>query len=67
MNGTRFVKIPPPTETKRTEVGDGGAKTEAKKQEESMGKEQPERDPTLCPGPAELKGADPSDTDTHCF
>ncbi|XP_054902706.1 AT-rich interactive domain-containing protein 5B [Poeciliopsis prolifica] len=67
MNGTRFVKIPPPTETKRTEVGDGGAKTEAKKQEEPMGKEQPERDPTLCPGPAELKGAGPSNMNTHCF
>uniref|UniRef100_A0A3P9PAR8 Zgc:77151 n=1 Tax=Poecilia reticulata TaxID=8081 RepID=A0A3P9PAR8_POERE len=65
MNGTRFVKIPPPNETRRTEVGDGDAKTEAKKQEEPMGKEQPERDPTRCPGP--MSEGPASDTDTHCF
>uniref|UniRef100_A0A3Q2TG47 Zgc:77151 n=1 Tax=Fundulus heteroclitus TaxID=8078 RepID=A0A3Q2TG47_FUNHE len=68
LNGTKFLKIPPPAETKRTEVGEGGGKTEVK-QEELVGKEQKEQDPALCssPGPAELKGAGPSNMDTHCF
>ncbi|MEQ2179379.1 hypothetical protein GOODEAATRI_024366, partial [Goodea atripinnis] len=68
LNGTKFVKIPPPAETKRTEVGEAGVKTEVTL-EEPVGKEQTERDPTLhsSPGPAELKGAGPSNMDTHCF
>lgn len=60
LNGTRFAKFPPPAETKRTDVGEGGVTTEVE-QEEAMGKEQAERESTLCPGPA------PSNTDTHCF
>ncbi|XP_047234885.1 AT-rich interactive domain-containing protein 5B isoform X2 [Girardinichthys multiradiatus] len=68
LNGTKFVKIPPPAETKRTEVGEAGVRTEVTL-EEPVGKEQTERDPTLhsSPGPAELKGAGPSNMDTHCF
>ncbi|XP_015239097.1 PREDICTED: AT-rich interactive domain-containing protein 5B-like [Cyprinodon variegatus] len=64
LNGTKLVKIPPTAETKRTEVGEGGVK-----QEERIGKEPTEKDPTLCSnsGIAELKGAGPSNMDTHCF
>uniref|UniRef100_A0A1A7WMK9 Zgc:77151 n=2 Tax=Iconisemion striatum TaxID=60296 RepID=A0A1A7WMK9_9TELE len=77
LNGTRFGKFPPPTEaeTQRTEEGQGVVKVKdeegAKEQMERVKLQTSEeaRDPILCsiPGPAELKGAGPSNADTHCF
>lgn len=65
-----------------TERGEGGVKKEVKEEEEEVVEmercdterklqksEQQEKDPALlsAPGPAELKRAGPSNTDTHCF
>ncbi len=67
---------PQRTETERGERGEGGValKKEVKKEEdvveiERCETEEEEKDPTHLsgPGPAELKRAGPSNTDTHCF
>uniref|UniRef100_A0A1A8JXL1 Zgc:77151 n=1 Tax=Nothobranchius kuhntae TaxID=321403 RepID=A0A1A8JXL1_NOTKU len=67
LNGTRFENFPPEGQG----VVNVKDEEDAKEQMESvkLQKSEKEKDPTLCsvPGPAELKGAGPSNADTHCF
>uniref|UniRef100_UPI0037E7CF5F AT-rich interactive domain-containing protein 5B n=1 Tax=Semicossyphus pulcher TaxID=241346 RepID=UPI0037E7CF5F len=79
LNGTRFGKLLPPgsrAEPQRTETENGeGVKKEVKEEEVETERCQTEKsaqeqsDPTPCsgPGPAEVRRAGPSNTDTHCF
>lgn len=83
LNGVRFGKFSasgsePGTQRTESEKGQGtvAVKMEVKNEEEvGMGQSEKisklqkleERDHAHCSGPAELKGAGPSNADTHCF
>ncbi|KAM6984042.1 uncharacterized protein LKV04_011874 [Tautogolabrus adspersus] len=70
--GTRFGKFLSPgsiAEPQRTEMEQGVGVKEEEEPCQTKSSQEEESDPRPCsgPGPAEVRSAEPSNTDTHCF